>query len=157
MIFGPLADAYVSQSSPDTANNGSSFSVVGGSSNAKQAFICFTVSGLPAGAVVGSAKLRLYVTNDSTTGGVISRISNTSWNESITSNTRPAIDGSLVTTLGAVSLNTIVDLDLTGVITGNGTYSFAISLPSANTNTVGYAAREASTAATRPQLIVILQ
>jgi hypothetical protein len=35
-----------------------------------------------------------------------------------------------------------------------GAYSFAITLPTANTNTLGYASKEASTTANRPQLIV---
>jgi hypothetical protein len=155
--FGPIADAYVAQSSPDSANNGSSISVVGGSSSAKQAFIRFTVSGLPAGAVVQAAKLRLFVTNDSTSGGVFNRISNTSWSENITWNTKPAIDGPVVTTLGAVALNSTVEINLGGIVTGDGSYSFAISLPNANTNTLGYASREASTISNRPQLIITLQ
>jgi hypothetical protein len=40
------------------------------------------------------------------------------------------------------------------VVDGNDAYSFAISMPSANTNTVGYASRENSTAASRPQLVI---
>jgi hypothetical protein len=100
---------------------------------------------------------RLYVTNDSTTGGVFNRISNTGWNETITWRTKPSIDGALVSTLGSVALNSAVDVYLTNVITGNGIYSFAISLPSGSTNTVGYASREASTAGTRLQLIILLQ
>src|SRR6185369_12406154 len=77
--FSPSADTYVSQDSPNTAYGGtSSFSIVA-SPSAKQAFICFTVSGLPNGAVVGSAKLRLFVSNDSTSGGIFSRISTTGW------------------------------------------------------------------------------
>ena len=156
--FGPTADSYVSQASPSSAYGGaSSFSIVGGSSTAKQAFICFTVSGLPAGAVTGSAVLRLVVTNDSTAGGIFNSISNTGWNESITWNTRPVVDGPQIATVGAVALNTTVEVDLTGVITGNGAYCFAISHPNANTNTLGYASRETSTLANRPQLIVRLQ
>jgi hypothetical protein len=50
-----------------------------------------------------------------------------------------------------------MDIDLTSVIAGNGTYNFAISLPSANTNTLGYASREASTVANRPKLTIMLQ
>jgi len=88
---------------------------------------------------------------------VFNRISNTSWNENITWNSRPVIDGPLVATVGPVALNSTVEINLAGIITGNGTYSFAISLPSTNTNTVGYASREASVIATRPQLIVMLQ
>jgi hypothetical protein len=44
-----------------------------------------------------------------------------------------------------------------GTITGNGSYSFALSLPSSNTNTLGYASRQASTVANRPQLIITTQ
>src|SRR5262249_33897485 len=135
----------------------SSFSVVGGSASAKQAFICFSVSGIPAGAVVQSAKLRLVVTNDSTAGGTFNRVSNTSWSEGITWANKPAVDGAQIASLGAVAMGAIVEVDLTGVVTGNGTYSFAISLPSANTNTLGYASREASTQANRPQLVIITQ
>jgi hypothetical protein len=155
--FSPSADTYVSQDSPTTAYGGtSSFSIVA-SPSAKQAFICFTVSGLPNGAVVGSAKLRLFVSNDSTSGGIFNRISTTGWGENITWNSKPAIDGPVVATLGAVALNTFIYVDLTGVITGNGTYNFAISLPSANSNTLGYASREASTVANRPTLTIMLQ
>lgn len=156
--FGPAADTYVSQASP-TSNyaTSTSFSAVGGTSSAKQAFLRFTVSGLPAGAVVQNAKLRLYVTNDSTSGGSFNTITNTSWAETITWNSKPAIDGPLLATLGAVTINLSYEVDVTSAISGNGSYSFAITLPSANTNTLGYASREASASANRPQLIVTTQ
>jgi hypothetical protein len=148
----------VSQGSPSSSYGGtSSFSVVGGSSSAKQAFICFTVSGLPAGVVVGSAVLRLVVTNDSTSGGIFSRVSDTTWNENMTWSTPPPAIGSQLASVGAVALNAVVDVDLTGTIVSNGDYCFAISLSSANTNTLGYASRENTTPASRPQLIVRLQ
>ena len=153
--FGPVADTYVSQASP-TSNyaTNNQLQVVGGSNSAKQVFFRFNVSGLPTGAAVSSAKLRLYVTNDSTSGGVFNTISNTSWAENITWIIKPPIDGPVLATLGAAALNTTVDVDLTSAISGNGTYSFAISLPSANTNTLAYASREYSTVANRPQLLV---
>jgi PKD repeat protein len=152
--FGAVADSYVSQSSSTSAyGSSSSFSAVGGSS-VKQAFVRFTVSGLPAGVAVQGAKLWLYVPNDSTSGGIFNAMSDTSWAENITWNTRPAIDGPQLATLGAVPSSQFVEVDLGAAIGGNGTYSFAITLPSANTNTVGYASRESSTAANRPQLIV---
>jgi hypothetical protein len=43
---------------------------------------------------------------------------------------------------------------VTTAIGGNGPYSFAISMPSTNTNTVGYASREHLTATSRPQLVI---
>jgi len=152
--FGPVADTYVSQASPTTsyATNNQLQSV--GGSSAKQAYMRFTVSGLPAGAAISSAKLRLYVTNDSTSGGIFNTMTNASWAENITWNTKPAIDGPQVATLGAAALNSTVEVDLTSAIAGNGAYSFAISLPSANTNTLAYTSREGSTVANRPQLIV---
>jgi hypothetical protein len=107
--------------------------------------------------VVQNAKLRLYVTNDSPGGGSFNRVSNTSWAESITWNSKPAIDGPLLATLGAVTLNLSYEVDVTSAITGNGSYSFAITLPDTNTNTLGYASREASTTDNRPQLIVTTQ
>jgi len=153
--FGPAADAFVSQASPTTpyATN-SQVQAVGGSSSAKQAFLRFNVGGLPSGASIASAKLRLVVVNDSTSGGIFNRTTNTSWPETITWNTRPAIDGPTLAMLGAVALNQVVEVDVTAVVDGNDAYSFAISMPSANTNTVGYASRENSTAASRPQLVI---
>ncbi len=60
--------------------------------------------------------------------------------------------------MGAVALNQVVEVVLpVGTITGNGSYSFAISLPSSNTNTLGFASRQASTVASRPQLIISTQ
>jgi unsaturated chondroitin disaccharide hydrolase len=154
-VFIPVADAYVSQASPTLSYPTSSqLQAVGGSSSAKQAFLRFNVSGLPDGASVRSAKLRLVVANDSTSGGSIHRVTNITWPEAITWNTRPTIDDPVVVTLGAVALNQIVEVDVTTAIDGNGSYSFAISMPSANTNTVGYASREHATAASRPQLVI---
>jgi hypothetical protein len=112
------------------------------------------MSGLPSGVSVASAKLRLVVVNDSTSGGIISHVTNTNWPESITWNTRPAIDGSVLATLGTVALNQIVEVDVTAATGGRAAVSFAISMPSANTNTVGYASRENSSTAIRPQLVI---
>jgi hypothetical protein len=162
--FSPVADTYVSQASPGSAyGSATSFSVVD-SPSAKQAFIRFDVTGLPAGASVSSAKLRLFVTNNSTSGGIFHRITNTIWPENIIwasaepSLTKPPIDGAQLASLGSVKLNQVVEVALpAGTITGNGSYSFAITLLSANTNTLGYASREATTAANRPQLMVTTQ
>jgi len=157
--FTPVADTYTNQASPDSAYGSStSFSVVGGSTSAKQAFLRFDVTGLPTGASVSSAKLRLFVTNDSTSGGLFHQVTNTTWAEGITWTTKPAIDGLQLASLGAVAVNQLVEVVLpAGMIMGNGRYSFAITLPSANTNTLGYASREATTTANRPQLVITTQ
>ena len=159
--FTPAADAYVSQGSPTTAyatNSQLQAVGAGSTSSEKQAFLRFSVTGLPAGASVSSAKLRVFVTNDSTSGGIFNRVTDTTWAEGITWATKPSIDGAQLASLGAVQLSQVVEVVLpAGTITGNGTYSFAITLPSSNTNTLGYTSREASTAANRPQLIITTQ
>jgi hypothetical protein len=153
--FGPEADTWVYQASPSTAHGSETKVAIVASPSAKQAFLRFRVSGLPEGASVSSAKLRLVVTNDSTSGGVFNRITSTTWPESITWTTKPAIDGPQIASLGAVALSAVVEVDVTAYVTGNGTYSFAISHPSGNTNNLYYASREATTVANRPQLVVV--
>jgi hypothetical protein len=156
LVLSPDADTYVRQSTPTSGYPTSSQIAVVGGSDVRQAFLRFTVSGLPAGAGIQSAKLRLIVTNDSTSGGIVSAISNTSWPENIIWNTRPAIDGVQLGQFGAVAINQIVEANLTTAIKGNGVYSFAISSPPTNSNTAGYGTRENSTVALRPQLILTL-
>jgi hypothetical protein len=152
--FSPVADTYVSQANPSSSYGTSgTFAAVGGSS-AKQSFLRFNVDGLSAGATVSAARLRLYVTNDSTSGGVFNHITNTTWAENVTWNTRPNVDGLQVATLGPVALDATVEINLTGTITGNGIYNFAITLPSNITNGLAYASREASSVATQPQLVI---
>lgn len=156
--FAAVADTYVSQSSPTGSfATAKELQSVGGASSAKITYIRFTVSGLPAGAVVQSAKLRLSVTNDSTSGGIFNTITNNTWAENINWNAKPAIDGQQLASLGAVAINATVEVDVTVAITGNGTYSFAISHPATNTNTLGYASKEHTTVSRRPQLVITTQ
>jgi hypothetical protein len=153
--FDPAADTYVSEANPTTSYAGATqFTVVGGSGSRKNAFLRFTVSGLPAGATVQLAKLRLFVTNDSSSGGIVQSTSNTSWGEALSWASQPAIDGPVLATLGAVTLNSVVEVDVSSLVVGNGSYSLAITLPLANVNNLGYASREASTISTRPQLVI---
>jgi hypothetical protein len=157
VTFGPVVDTYVSQASPSGSfATAKELQSVGGSS-AKVAYIRFEVAGLPEGAAIQSAKLRLTVTNDSTAGGAISAVTSNAWAESINWNTRPAIDGPQLASLGAVAANAVVEIDVAAAIAGNGTYSFAIALPITNTNTVGYASKENTTATKRPQLVIGVQ
>src|SRR3954451_4737581 len=152
--FTPVADTYVAQGSPASAFGSATAMSAVGTPSAKQAFLRFSIAGLPAGAGVASAKLRLVVTNDSTTGGIFTTTTNASWPESVTWNTRPAVDGVRLATVAAVALNQVVEVDVTPAITANGAVSFAITVPATTANTLGYATRNATTAANRPALIV---
>src|SRR5437870_2062888 len=104
--FAPVADAYVDSSVPNT-NNGTKKELFVDASPVQQAYLKFQLAGLT-GNTVTSAKLRLYVTtNGSVKGGSAAKVSNTSWGETtVTYNTRPAIDGPVLSTLEVVNTNT---------------------------------------------------
>ena len=118
-------------------------------SGAYRSYLRFTVSGLTG--TVTNVKLRLRVTDPSTNGGRVYTVGG-SWTETgITWNNAPAISGTPIATIGAITDNTWKELDLTGIVTVNGTYNLAIS--DGNSNNAEYASREA-TAANRPQLVI---
>jgi hypothetical protein len=89
-------------------------------------FVKFTVSGLPAGAVVNSAQLQLYaVTTDPNTFTVNQTAS--SWSEStLTWANQPAMGSALASRTG-ITANSYATWTATGYVTGNGTYSFLVS------------------------------
>ena len=62
----------------------------------------------------------------------------------MTWSTRPAVDGPVLSSVGAVTLSQVVSFDLTGAIPGDGIYCFAIDSLSANG--ADYNAREGAVA-----------
>jgi hypothetical protein len=153
--FGVSADAYVSQANPATSYSSNRQLQAVASPLAKQSFISFTVAGLPDDAEVVSATLRLTVVNDSTSGGEVYDMGSSNWDSSVTWNSRPAIAGPLLASIGPVALNQVVEVNMSAAVHGNGSYSFAITSPAANTNTVGYASYESSLIGGQPALVVI--
>jgi spore coat protein U-like protein len=133
-----VADATVKNNNP-TRNYGSRSDLEVDANSIKIIYFRFNVSGL-SGTVV-SARIQLECTNQSPFGGTIYDISDTSWQErTVTWENRPAVDGLAQDALGAVSVGDIVELDVTAVVTGNGTYNFAMD--SNNNNGADYYSRE---------------
>ncbi|HSV37469.1 MAG TPA: DNRLRE domain-containing protein [Nocardioidaceae bacterium] len=150
--FTPVADTYVANNATGT-NFGTSGQLGVDNSEIKRSFIRFNVSGITG--TVTSAKLRLHVDDvsgsESPNGGTWKLMSNTTWSETgVTWNNQPAIDGTTLGTLGGVARNTWVELDVTGKITGDGTYS--IGGTSSSNNGADYDSRE--TGALAPQLVI---
>lgn len=85
----PAADTYVRQSTPTSGYGTSSQINAVGGSDQRIAYLRFNVSNVifP----IASAKLRLVVTNDSTSGGVFSIVPSNTWAENINWNTRPPL------------------------------------------------------------------
>jgi hypothetical protein len=155
LAFTPVADAYVDSSLPDSHfGSYTHFSV--DASPVQESYLKFELAGLSG--TISSAKLRLYVPSvaywGSEGGGSVAKMSNTTWSEaSVTYNTRPAIDGPTLATLGAVNAGQWYELDVTPAVTGNGTLS--LGMKSSSSNGAHYASRESGAFA--PQLQVTMR
>lgn len=154
-VFTPLADAFVDSTNPTTAYGTRTYLDVDGSP-LKQTFMRFDLANI-SGRTVTAVHLRMYVTtNASNEGGRVFPVADTSWQESITWNTRPDFDPTKppLADFGPVgSTNTWyqVDLPLT-TVTGDGLLSFAID--STSSDAVRWSSREGTFV---PQLIVEVQ
>ena len=147
LTFSPVADAYVDAAAPGTSF-GTTGSLKVDAQSVKQSFMKFNVSGIGTRAVT-AVRLRLYQKDTSPFGGRVVRISSNSWNESVTWNSRPAIDGATLGSFGAVSAGSWYEISLPGAITADGTVTLAMD--SANSDGSRWGSRDS---ANPPQLIV---
>ncbi|WP_367325806.1 DNRLRE domain-containing protein [Streptomyces sp. HUAS ZL42] len=148
--FTPTADTYVQDSTPST-NYGTSSQFTVDNSPVRQSFLKFTVSGLTE--AVTSAKLRIRVTSsgNSTNGGMWKSMTDTTWTETgVTWNNKPVIGGATLASLGSVANDQWVEIDVTSVVTSNGTFSFGGT--STSSNGAYYDSRESG--ADAPQLVI---
>jgi PKD repeat protein len=151
LTLTPIADTTAGESNKNTnfgTNDTLRVRSQGGSSF--RAFLRFDLAGITA-PILG-AKLRLWVTDDSTNGGTLTRVAGT-WSETtLTWNNQPAL-GTTITSVGATALGTWKELDVSAAVAGTGTVAFALTGGSGNLAT--YASREGA-AANRPQLVLTL-
>ena len=146
MTFNPVADAYVTAAIPNT-NYGSSQQLRIDTGPVVNSYLTFNVQGL--GGTVSSAKLRIYANSSSSAGCKVFSVSDVSWGErTIVYNNAPAL-GSQIGSFGAIRSSTWIEIDVTSLIRGNGTFSLAVS--GVNTTAVSLASRES---ANKPQLVV---
>ncbi|MEO6577742.1 MAG: DNRLRE domain-containing protein, partial [Candidatus Limnocylindria bacterium] len=149
LTLTPTDDTYVDSGAATSVKGNGVDLRVRSSSRQLHTYLKFSVAG--AGSV-SNAKLRLWVTDASTDGGSLYLVPDSSWSESSMSwsNKKP-ISGTVIASAGAVAVGTWAEFDVSSIVTGDGTYSFA--LISSASNVARYASSEAS-AATRPQLVV---
>ena len=113
----------------------------------------FAVSGL-AGHPVASAKLRLFCSGGSDKGGDFYRVADTSWAEKgVTWNNAPVPDAVPLASLGPVASSQWIEIDVTPLVTGEGTFSLRVKTLSADS--ADYKSKEEASKA--PQLVVTLQ
>jgi len=124
--FAVEADTRVKQISP-TSNYGalSYVSVDGAPDPSEESYLRFTVGGLSG--PIQNAILRVFVSTNATNNGPAVYLADNSWAESGMSwNTKPALLSGPSDNKGALTTNTWVDYDVSSLMSGNGTYTFAL-------------------------------
>jgi hypothetical protein len=125
-------DTYVRSSKPKEENGSAGSLQISTSTAVRNAYLKFEVSGVEG--AIQNAKVRLFATDGSDQAGSIYSVSNNfegttnPWTEKdLNGNNAPAISGSPLSVPGAVIDDEIVEFDVSGVVSGNGPYSFAIA------------------------------
>jgi PKD repeat protein len=145
-VIAPSDDAEVRQSGTPEPGSAPSFSVDG--SPVRDGLLKFDVN---VGGQITGATLRLFCVDSSSSGGTFFAAANTPWSEgTVTWATAPAA-GASHGSLGQVRVGVWYEVDLTDLVTSNGTYSFRIKNTSGNG--ADYATKEGA-AGTAPQLVV---
>ena len=150
LTFTSIADTYVQSDTP-TMNYGSANQFVTDNSPIRNMMLKFAVSGIGNKSVL-SVKLRLYCVDGSPFGGEFHRVGDITWNEGIINwNTAPLADTGILASLGKVSANTWYEVDVTSLVTGDGTFSLKIN--STNSDGAYYSTKE-GLVGFAPQLVI---
>jgi len=150
LTFIANADSYVNQVSVNS-NYGTSVQLwMDGDTGASyETYLKFSVSGITG--AIQSATLRVYSTSSTVDGPIVYATTN-DWTETgITWNMRPARTSSELDDKAAIATGVWVEYNVTTVITGDGTYSFAL-VPT-STDAVSFSSREGSQP---PQLVLTI-
>ena len=145
--FNPAADSYVNEAST-TMNYGNATTLRADASPVVRSYLRFDIQGLSG--TVTHATLRIFTNSSSSTGYEVRGVSDNSWTElGINFANAPAING-VTNTSGSFASGAWTTVDITPLITGNGTFSLALT--TTNSTAFSLASREAGASA--PQLII---
>lgn len=150
----PIADTYVDSSSSSSNYGGSSTLGVDGQDRIKVSYLKFDTSSL-AGQPVTGAKLRLYVSNDSSKDKQnIKAVGDVAWSEStVTYNNRPVL-GDILSTIGPGSSTGVwIEADITSYTQSKIGGLISIGLDQAGSDGINLYSKEGSTS-NKPQLVV---
>ncbi len=129
-VYPAVADAYTTAAAASVDTNfGADTLLRLSNSPVQRIYLRFVVNSLPAGPIV-KAVIRLNTTSAANAGTIDATEvhTTTTWDEAtITHNNKPALDAPVISnTAGPLVPSQTVDLDVTSVVTGNGTYNFAL-------------------------------
>lgn len=156
LTFAPAKDAMVKAAAP-TTNFGTATNMQcsGQSGFAKQMFLQFNVTGIPAGATIVSATLKLDSQTTATGRAITAHsVTSTSWGETtVTWDTKPAL-GTARSTVSNYTAGSYAQWDVTPTVTTNANIAFG--LDSTFAGDTNFYAREGG-AGTAPSLEVVYQ
>ncbi len=147
----PVADAYVTSSSPST-NYGSSTSLqVDYSSPTAITYMRFDLTSL-ANTTITRATLKVYVTN-STTGSINFKNLSSSWTESaVTYNTKPTLSTLIKSVTNPGATGTWTSIDLTTYVNNHKGSTAAFAIDSTSTDGFNFTSRNSSS--NKPYLLI---
>ena len=143
-----VADTYV-KSTSGTTNYGRATAIRVDGDPATNAYLKFTVTGI--GGQVLRARLQVWVAAGSSTGFAAHRVADSSWSETTMNwNNAPEIDSVVLSSTGQTTTGTWVTVDITPLVTGNGTVT--VALTSGGNSSSSYGSRESG--GTAPRLLL---
>ena len=138
VAFAPSDDTYASAATPSSLH-GSLTYVSADASPVRRGYLKFRVEGVPG--PVTKATLRLWTLSASSAGVRVSAVADTSWREStLTYTNAPALAPVATAASGSFSSGTWLALDVSPLVKGDGTYSFALT--TASTSSLRIASKE---------------
>lgn len=151
LTFIAEADARVEESNPnENYGNGETLRADGGDDPDVESFIRFAVTGIDD--AVQSARLRLYVTNNTSGNGPAVYSTEPAWTETeITWNSRPARTSEAADNKGGLPAESWVEYEVTSLVTGDGTFSFVLAADSKDSAV--FSSREGSQP---PELVITM-
>ena len=145
--FNPVADAYTNEGST-TTNYGTATTLRADATPLVRSYLRFNVQSLSGS--VTRVTLRIFTNSSSSTGYEVRHVADNTWTEGTINHTNaPAMD-SVSATSGAFGTGVWTSVDITSLVTGNGTYN--IVLTTTNSTAFSLASRESGVNA--PQLVV---
>ncbi len=114
-------------------------------------YLKFNVQGLTG--TIKSATLRVYSSSSSSAGYAVRSVADSTWGETtITYSDAPAVSSTVTGSSGSFATGVWTSVNVTALVTGNGTYSFGLTTTGAQIN---LASRESG--ANAPQLVIVTQ
>ena len=124
--FPVVADTYSSSENPTTTHGTLSYMKVEGATTIRKSYLRFDVSGVTG--TVTRATLRVYTLTSASIGFDVRFVPDNSWGETtLTYNNASAPSATVTTSSGPFASNAWLSLDVTPLVPGNGSYSFAFT------------------------------